>query len=87
GDDESFIASVRFWVRESQSSHDFNKEVLEAIIQWLETAWYFHSVVFPVARSDSMQNSLFHEIGISLIGKLVFDPQKSSWNFYQKAFS
>jgi RimJ/RimL family protein N-acetyltransferase len=87
GDDEPFIASVRFWVRESQSSHDFNTEILEAIIQWLETAWYFNCVIFPVAIADSMQNSLLNEIGISLVGNIVFDPQKSCWNIYQKEFS
>ena len=87
GDDESFIASVRFWVRESLASHDFNKEILAAILEWLRTAWYFHSVVFPVAIAETMQNRLFNEMGIGLMGELVFDSQKSGWKVYQKAFS
>jgi hypothetical protein len=87
GDDEPFIASVRFWVRESQSSPDFNTEILEAIVQWLETAWYFTCVVFSVAVADSMQNSMLNEIGMSPMGGFVFGPQKSSWNIYQKEFS
>jgi RimJ/RimL family protein N-acetyltransferase len=83
-DEEVFAASVRYWVRESHATKEFNSTILEKIIQWLDSEWYFNCVVFPVAITDSMQTQLFVERGFVLVGKIYYERGNSHWNIYQK---
>lgn len=85
-DEEVFAASVRYWVRESHATKEFNSTILEKIIQWLRSEWYFSCVVFPVAIADSMQAKLFVGRGFVLVGKIYYEPRNSHWNIYQKDF-
>jgi RimJ/RimL family protein N-acetyltransferase len=85
-DEEAFAASVRYWIRESHASKEFNTMILERIIHWLDREWRFNCVVFPVAMADSMQTKLFDEVGLSPAGNFTFEPQNSYWNIYQKTF-
>jgi hypothetical protein len=86
GDEEKFAASVRFWVRKSYSTKELNSQVLGKIIQWLDSAWYFNCVVFPVAITDSLQNRLFAENDFVLVGDIYYEPGHSHWNIYQKNY-
>lgn len=85
-DEEAFAAAVRYWIRKSHASKEFNTKILEKIIHWLDSEWHFNCVVFPVSINDSMQTNLFIEIGLSPIGNINFEPQKSNWNIYLKTF-
>ena len=83
-DEEVFAAEVRYWVRDSYSTNEFTATVLEKIIQWLDSDWYFNCVVFPVAMTDSMQTKLFIKKGFLPVGD-IYDGQRSSqWNIYQR---
>lgn len=85
-DKEHFAASVRYWVRESHTTKEFSITILEKIVQWLASEWYFNCVVFPVAITDSMQAKQLVESGFNLVGGIDDEPRNSHWNIYQKNF-
>ena len=84
GDEQVFAASIRYWVRESHATKEFNSTVLEKIIQWLDSEWYFNCVIFPVVITNSAQTKLFVESGLVLVGRIYYESRKSHWNIYQK---
>lgn len=83
---EIFAASIRYWIRESHATKEFNLTILKEIDQWLDNAWYFNCVVFPVSITDSMQTKLLVERGFVLLGDVYNKLRNSSWNIYQKNF-
>lgn len=83
-DVEMVAASVRYWVRESHATREFNSAILEGIIEWFESEWYFNCVVFPVATAVSIQTKLFVERGFVLAGDIYYESWNSRWNIYQK---
>jgi len=83
-DEEGFAARIVYWVRQSHATGDFNARVLESIIRWLDSEWYFDCVVFPVAPGDSMQAELFTKKGLVFVGKLYYESWKSHWDIYRK---
>jgi hypothetical protein len=80
----TFTASVRFWVRESHASKEFNLSILRELDHWLEDEWYFDCVVLPVAKTESSQAKLYEEMGVGLVGDFYYKPRETYWNVYQK---
>jgi len=80
---EMFATSIAFWVRQTHATYAFSSKILDAIIQWLRSEWYFNCVVFPVAKVNSMHNQLFVDGDFVLVGDILYEPRGSHWNIYQ----
>jgi hypothetical protein len=80
---EVFATSVAFWVRESHAASEFSSKILDAIIQWLKSEWYFDCVVFPVAKGNSMHSKLLLDRDCILVGDVRNESRDSHWDIYQ----
>lgn len=84
GTGDFFAASLRYWVRESHLPRGLNLLVLEELERWLEEAWYFDCVLFPVAVDETAQSALFEARGYEYAGEYTRAQEGTRWRVYRK---
>jgi RimJ/RimL family protein N-acetyltransferase len=67
--------SVEWWLRPPWDAGPFEKQLVAAVRQWLESEWCFPRTVWPVREREARQARVLHEVGLRRL--LTFDSPPS----------
>ena len=81
--EDLYGASIRFWGRQTPAIEELEAGLINALLDWLETDWYFRCLVFPITPSDPNQVDLFIQHGFSYQGRIYHPTRKTQMDIYQ----
>jgi hypothetical protein len=78
----AYPASVSFWVRQSEVSHNLDRHLLGTLLEWLKADWRFDCRLFTVSMKNERQRAIFQQAGLSL--RLAFETTQrpGHWQAY-----